>query len=245
MESTTGPLFSVAGLALAGLVLAVVTACVSGSSSAGYGSGRTQSNPNSRKIEQVRITADRMVADAKAASAGRVDTYWQDANNYKDIRDKVCKLATQSGSKHASAARITSMIKSIENDNTRLRTVTTDAASRVERRSNVNNALIASECRTAELGIDTYFQCSSMEHARSWHGVIALELSDLGTINDAAAGWTEGSLECLKEANTKRLEKENLELSESIYLAWTGYKNRRIGSAQSLDDASLQFAHSK
>lgn len=84
-----------------------------------------------------------------------------------------------------------------------------------------------------------------MEHARSWHGVIALELSELNTINDSAAGWAVGSLECLEAARTKRLEKDDIELSESIYQAWTGYKSRRISSAQSLDDASLQFAQSK
>ena len=250
MNSTTGPLFRVAAPALAGLVLAVVAACVGGyggggSGSAGYGGGRAQSIPNSKTIEEVRITADRMVADAKAASAARVDTYWRDAKNYKDIRDKVCKVTTQPESKQANPAKIVSMIKSIENDNARLRTVTTDAASRVERRSNVNNALIASECRRADLGIDTYFQCSSMEHARAWHEIIALELTDLNTINDAAAGWAEGSLECLKAALTRRLEKQNLDLSQSIYRAWTGYKNRRISSAQNLDDASLQFAQSK
>jgi hypothetical protein len=84
-----------------------------------------------------------------------------------------------------------------------------------------------------------------MEHARSWQRVMALELSNLNTINDAAAGWAVVSLECLKAALTKRLEKEDLDLSESIYHSWTGYKDQRISSAQDLDSASLQFAQSK
>ena len=74
---------------------------------------------------------------------------------------------------------------------------------------------------------------------------MALELSDLNTINDAAAVWAVDALECLKAALTKRLEKEDLDLSESIYQAWTGYKDWRISSAQDLDSASLQFAQSK
>ncbi len=65
-----------------------------------------------------------------------------------------------------------------------------------------------------------------MEHARSWQRVVALELSDLNTINDAAAGWAVDALESLKAALAKRLEKEDLDLSESIYQAWTGYKDR-------------------
>lgn len=250
MNSTTRPLFSVSCLALAGLVVAVVAACVGGyggggSSSAGYGSGRAQSDQLSSRIEQVRITADRMVADAKAASAGREDSYWRDAKHFEDIRNKVCKVATQPESQRANPAKIASMIKSINNGNARLRTVTTDAASRVERRSNANDALVASQCRSVDPGTDAYFQCSSMEHARSWQGVIARELSDLNTINASAADWASGSLECLRAAITKRLEKDELELSQSIYQAWTAYKDRRITSAQSLDNASLQFAQSK
>ena len=247
MKSTTRPVFSVFRLALAGLVLAVVAACAAGgggSGSAGYGSGRPQSNPISRRIEEVRITEDRMVADAKAASAGREDGYWRDAKYFKDIRDKVCKFARPE-SKRANPARVVAMTKSIKSADERLRALTTDAASRVERRSNVHDALIASECKSVDLGTEAYFQCSSMEHARSWHRVIALELSDLNTINDAAAGWAVDALECLEAALTKRLEKEDLELSESIYQAWTRYKDRRISSAQDLDNASLQFAQSK
>ena len=146
---------------------------------------------------------------------------------------------------NASSAKIASLIQSLESGNARLRAVTTDAQSRVERRSNVNNALIAAECSAADLGMDAYFQCSSMQHARSWHAVIARELSDLNTINDAAAGWAKSSLECLNAALTKRLEKENLDLSQSIYRAWSGYKSRRAASAQSLDDVSVQFSQSK
>jgi hypothetical protein len=242
VKSTTRPAFSVSGLALVGPVLAIVAACAVGGG--GSGSGRAQSNSISKRIEEVRITEDRMVADAKAASAGREDGYWRDAKYFKDIRDKVCKFA-QPESKGANPARIISMTKSIKSANDRLRALTTDAVSRVERRSNVHDALIVSECKSVDLGTEAYFQCSSMEHARSWQRVMALELSDLNTINDAAAGWAVDALECLKAALTKRLEKEDLDLSESIYQAWTGYKDRRISSAQDLDSASLQFAQSK
>jgi hypothetical protein len=240
MNSATRPALSVSGLALVGPVLAIVAACAAG----GSGSERAQSNSISKRIEEVRITEDRMVADAKAASAAREDGYWRDANNFKDTRDKVCKLG-QPESKRTSPVRIVSMTNSIKSASDRLRALTTDAASRVERRSNVNDALIVSECKSGDLGTEAYFQCSSMEHARSWQRVIARELSDLNTINDAAAGWAVDSLECLKAALTKRLEKEDLDLSQSIYQAWTGYKDRRISSAQDLDSASLQFAQSK
>lgn len=249
MYATPGPLLKAAGVALAGSALAVMAACVAGpgggSSASGHGGGRAQSDANTKAMAEVRATGDRMVADAKAASAARVETYWRDAGSFRDIRDKVCKIAPQPESNHAGSAKIASLIKSLESDNARLRAVTTDAQSRVERRSNVNNALIASECGGADLGMDAYSQCSSMTHARSWHAVIAHELADLNTINDAAAGWTKSSLECLNAGLTKRLEKENLDLSQSIYQAWSGYKSRRAASAQSLDDVSVQFVQSK
>jgi hypothetical protein len=196
-------------------------------------------------MDEVRTTADRMVADAKTASAGREDIYRRDAKYFKDTEDKVCNLAARSEPTHANSARIASLTKSIKTDNERLRTVTTDAEARVLRRGSANDALIASQCRNAESGTDVYFQCSAMVHARSWQEVVAQELTSLNTINDAAAGWTVGSLECLEAALTRRVEKEDLDLSESIYRAWTDYKNRRISSAQGLDNASLQFAQSK
>jgi hypothetical protein len=241
MKSTTRPAFSVSGLVLVGPVLAIVAACAVGG---GSSSGRAQSDSISKRMEEVRTTEDRMVADAKAASAGREDGYWRDAKYFKDTRDKVCKFA-QPESKLANPAKIVSMAKSIKSANDRLRALTTDAASRVERRSQVNDVLIAAECKSVDLGAEAYFRCSSMEHARSWQRVMALELTDLNTINDAAAGWAVDSLECLTAALTKRLEKEGLDLSQSIYQAWTGYKDRRISSAQDLDSASLQFAQSK
>jgi hypothetical protein len=240
MKSTTRPAFSVSCLALVGPVLAIVAACAAG----GSGSGRAQSNSISKRIEEVRNIEDRMVADAKAASAGREDGYRRDAEYFKDIRDKVCRFARPE-SKRANPARVVSMTKSIKSANERLRALTTDVASRVERRSNVNDALILSECKGVDPGTEAYFQCSSMEHARSWQRVMALELSELNTINDAAAGWAVDALECLKAALTKRLEKDDLDLSESIYRTWSSYKERRISSAQDLDKASLQFAQSK
>ena len=84
MKSTTRPAFSVSGLALIGPVLAIVAACAAGG---GSGSGRAQSNSISKRMEEVRITEDRMVADAKAASSGREDGYWRDARYFKDTRD--------------------------------------------------------------------------------------------------------------------------------------------------------------
>jgi len=246
MKSVTRPVFSASALTLVGLVFAFIAACAAGggSGTAGYGSGRAQGNSISRRIEEVRSTEDRMVADAKVASAGRDEGYWRDAKYFKDVRDKVCKFA-QPESKPANPARIVAMTKSIKSANEQLRAFTTDAASKVERRSNVYDALIASECKSVDVGTEAYFQCSSMEHARSWQRVMAHELSDLNTINDAAAGWAVDALECLKAALTKRLEKDDLDLSGSIYQAWIGYKDRRISSAQDLDSASLQFAQSK
>src|SRR5271170_6432199 len=108
MNSATRPALSVSGLALVGPVLAIVAACAAG----GSGSERAQSNSISKRIEEVRITEDRMVADAKAASAARKDGYWRDANNFKDTRDKVCKLG-QPESKRANPVRIVSMTNSI------------------------------------------------------------------------------------------------------------------------------------
>lgn len=242
-------LYRIAGLALAASTLAVLAACVAGpgngNGAAGHGGTSAQSAANTRAMQEVRATGDRMVADAKAASAARIETYWRDAGSYRDIRDKVCKIAAQPETNPASSAKIASLMKSIESDAARLRVVTTDAASRVERRSNVNNALIASECGVPDPGMDAYFQCSSMEHARSWHAVIAHELSELNTINDAAAGWATSSLECLNAGATRRLEKENIDLARSIRQAWTGYASQRAASARSLDDASVQFAQSK
>jgi hypothetical protein len=228
-----------------GILLAFATVLGGGCSTAGHNAESAQSNAIAGRIEGVRATEDRMVADAKAASAGREEIYRRDANYFKDTEDRVCKVAARSGSAQANPSRIAGTAKSIKNDNEGLRTVTTDAASRVLRRSEVNDPLIASECRNAEVGSDVYFQCSAMEHARSWHRVIALELSELNTINDSASGWAVGSLECLEAALTKRLEKDDIELSQSIYQAWSGYKSRRISSAQSLDEASAQFAQSK
>ncbi len=245
MNSMGKPQLRGLGVTPAGILLAFAVICSGGCSTTGHGNASAQSTPVARDVEGVRATEDRMVADAKAASASREDVYRRDADYFKDTRDKVCKLAARSGASHANPSRITGTAETINNDNGRLRTVTTDAASRVLRRSEADDALIASACHAPDVGSDAYFQCSSMEHARSWHRVIALELSELNTINDSAAGWAVGSLECLQATLTKRLEKDDIELAESIYQAWTGYKSRRIGSAQSLDEASRQFAQSK
>lgn len=228
--------------ALAGLIL---TACAGGYGGGGAGAGHPLSPLDAKRVEEVRATADRMVADARTASANREVKYRQEAGAFKDIRDKLCKLATQTDSDRGNQAKIAADIKSVKSDFDRLRTVTMDAASRVQRRSEANDTFIAADCKNPEPGSDNYFQCSSMEHARAWQEVIEHELSDLNTINDSAAGWTVGSLECLEAGLTKRLEKDDLDLAGSIRKSWVGYRNRRIISAQALDDASLQFSQAK